>query len=91
MPKSLHFWLQKPVHVVLLLHLQEKAVLLLLRHLLPHPVRVFSFGRRCNFISAPASVSKMRAVQAYSGEVTFEKGATVFVVGDADSDGFFQV
>ncbi len=43
------------------------------------------------FVAAPAAVVKMRAIQSYNGEVSFEKGATVFVVGDPDAEGFYQV
>ena len=43
------------------------------------------------FLPEPAKVTKMRAINSYNGEVTFEKGATVFAVGDPDAEGFYQV
>jgi len=37
-------------------------------------------------------VKKYRAVDGYKGdEVSFEKGATVFVVGEPDASGMIQV
>lgn len=38
----------------------------------------------------PAKVAKYRAIKDYEGDVSFEKGATVFVVGEADADGMVQ-
>lgn len=38
----------------------------------------------------PAAVVKMRALNSYNGDVSFDKGATVFVVGEPDASGFYQ-
>eukprot|EP00048_Salpingoeca_helianthica_P014649 m.222788 g.222788 ORF g.222788 m.222788 type:complete len:226 (-) comp16102_c0_seq1:151-828(-) len=38
----------------------------------------------------PPAVVKMRAIESYNGEVSFEKGATVFVVGEPDASGMYQ-
>lgn len=40
----------------------------------------------------PAEIVKYRAVEAFAGDdVSFEKGATLFIVGDTDANGMAQV
>ena len=35
----------------------------------------------------PLDVKKYRALEAYSGEISYEPGATIFVMGEADANG----
>lgn len=51
---------------------------------------VFAFGRICSYtlvVAEAPKVEKFRAIQDYKGEIEFPKGATLFVLGEADDKG----
>jgi len=52
---------------------------------------VISYGASSHEFVAPAKVTKYRALEDYDGDVSFEKGATLFVVGEPDQNDMVQV